>query len=457
MLTTIPSAAPQPSQTPGADAALPPPQHSPQGAPSTEDLQRTTSKSTAEGATGPDGEPKKKRSFLNIPRSSSHSKKEESTSAATGLSGATANDSESVGRGSKRSILGNRRAGSTASSKRSQQRPATTDKAGLSPAEPAPAPREGSTRSKAKKGGLLACLSCFAPKDSLAEDEPAENAKQANLKPNRTTQSAPLNKKADAGAVDSSTGESKEQTDETYGADREKPAHGDGTSDRKPSAEAPPKIVTRSSSTKQAQEQPLPPLPGQAGQLNTMSIPQIGVQGPTPGTTPVQPQPSTDGEQMIHDQTPEQHQRDNDLEMRDVPISSNDIQTDESAAVDAPQKQTTNAIDIPPPPPLQQREKEVESQRMSEEVFTPKQSLLPPIKPEFKGKKCLVLDLDETLVHSSFKVGRFCPSSGSALTEIDTSSSRLYHPCRNRRTVPQRIRHQATWCRCFHEEGGRAI
>ena len=30
--------------------------------------------------------------------------------------------------------------------------------------------------------------------------------------------------------------------------------------------------------------------------------------------------------------------------------------------------------------------------------------LLPPIRPEFKGKKCLVLDLDETLVHSSFKV-----------------------------------------------------
>ncbi|KAI0999575.1 hypothetical protein K3495_g8623 [Podosphaera aphanis] len=30
--------------------------------------------------------------------------------------------------------------------------------------------------------------------------------------------------------------------------------------------------------------------------------------------------------------------------------------------------------------------------------------LLPPIAPRFKGKKCLVLDLDETLVHSSFKV-----------------------------------------------------
>lgn len=30
-------------------------------------------------------------------------------------------------------------------------------------------------------------------------------------------------------------------------------------------------------------------------------------------------------------------------------------------------------------------------------------NLLPPMKPEHKGKKCLVLDLDETLVHSSFK------------------------------------------------------
>ncbi len=30
--------------------------------------------------------------------------------------------------------------------------------------------------------------------------------------------------------------------------------------------------------------------------------------------------------------------------------------------------------------------------------------LLPPLHPRFRGKKCLVLDLDETLVHSSFKV-----------------------------------------------------
>ena len=47
--------------------------------------------------------------------------------------------------------------------------------------------------------------------------------------------------------------------------------------------------------------------------------------------------------------------------------------------------------------------------------------LLPPIAPQHAGRKCLVLDLDETLVHSSFKVRRMsrsdpaqcrtCPSS----------------------------------------------
>ncbi len=33
--------------------------------------------------------------------------------------------------------------------------------------------------------------------------------------------------------------------------------------------------------------------------------------------------------------------------------------------------------------------------------------MLPPQADEHKGKKCLVLDLDETLLHSSFKVFHF--------------------------------------------------
>jgi RNA polymerase II subunit A small phosphatase-like protein len=41
---------------------------------------------------------------------------------------------------------------------------------------------------------------------------------------------------------------------------------------------------------------------------------------------------------------------------------------------------------------------------IADPVEEKQQWLLPPIEPRFKGKKCLVLDLDETLVHSSFKV-----------------------------------------------------
>jgi len=38
-------------------------------------------------------------------------------------------------------------------------------------------------------------------------------------------------------------------------------------------------------------------------------------------------------------------------------------------------------------------------------------ALLPAMRPEHKGRKCLVLDLDETLVHSSFKVRDMTSSS----------------------------------------------
>ncbi|KAK1755106.1 phosphatase PSR1 [Echria macrotheca] len=53
-----------------------------------------------------------------------------------------------------------------------------------------------------------------------------------------------------------------------------------------------------------------------------------------------------------------------------------------------PNPPTTTSVESPPVFPAEQ----------------PQKFLLPPQAPEFKGKKCLVLDLDETLVHSSFKI-----------------------------------------------------
>jgi len=63
---------------------------------------------------------------------------------------------------------------------------------------------------------------------------------------------------------------------------------------------------------------------------------------------------------------------------------------------DAP---TSQQLPPPPPGPAPNASAHVDTAFESEQKF-----LLPPIAPEFKGRKCLVLDLDETLVHSSFKI-----------------------------------------------------
>ena len=136
---------------------------------------------------------------------------------------------------------------------------------------------------------------------------------------------------------------------------------------------------------------------------------------------------------MILDRTPEQAELDTQIENTDhnpsLPLSTADV----PAASEGEQQQRerkesegSSRIGLPPPPPLAERQAQVnapavaggllaadataQQQQQSHEnsvVSTPEpvqKWLLPPIKPEMKGKKCLVLDLDETLVHSSFKV-----------------------------------------------------
>jgi RNA polymerase II subunit A small phosphatase-like protein len=349
-------------------------------------------------AAGTDADSKQKQPFLGVPQSGSHSNAtDEQTPTGTGLSGVTAADSESIGRGSKhskRSFLNKRRAGSTASSKRSQQRAVTSEKASQPPPALATAQREGSTRSK-----------------STGDTTPPENAKQAQqVKTSRTSQSTPV-KKQDTSAAESSNAESSIPLDEKAGAETysagatEKPNGSDGTVERsgaeKSGYENRPAIVTRSSSKRQQAEQTLPPQPGT---LQPVPI-DIQVTQPTPGTTPVLPRPSAEQSRIIEDQTEEQKQLDDDIEMKDVPLSTNDVHQEgedpnaEAAHSDHPK------VDLPPPPPLEQRQDVVQKQTSEmSEASEPQKYLLGPIAPRFKGKKCLVLDLDETLVHSSFKV-----------------------------------------------------
>jgi RNA polymerase II subunit A small phosphatase-like protein len=90
---------------------------------------------------------------------------------------------------------------------------------------------------------------------------------------------------------------------------------------------------------------------------------------------------------------------DEDVIMDDVEEPHNEV------IASAPEEPPTKQLPPPPPlapvsvvaPPLPHAESDLSATE-------PPKWLLPPVTPALKGRKCLVLDLDETLVHSSFKV-----------------------------------------------------
>jgi NLI interacting factor-like phosphatase len=58
---------------------------------------------------------------------------------------------------------------------------------------------------------------------------------------------------------------------------------------------------------------------------------------------------------------------------------------------------------LPEESPVQQRSVAIQVEGKVDPELETKPQLLPKIHPDDQGKKCLVLDLDETLVHSSFR------------------------------------------------------
>lgn len=133
--------------------------------------------------------------------------------------------------------------------------------------------------------------------------------------------------------------------------------------------------------------------------------------------TPILPQ----GEDTISDRTTTQKQIDEDIEMTDhgpsLPLASTELVSAEESPI-TQADHTAAQVNLPPSPPLAQRQAQMfspTSRSSLEEANSsvagsgsePQRWLLPPLRPEMKGKKCLVLDLDETLVHSSFKVCSF--------------------------------------------------
>ncbi|KAK0247772.1 hypothetical protein LTR91_009608 [Friedmanniomyces endolithicus] len=157
---------------------------------------------------------------------------------------------------------------------------------------------------------------------------------------------------------------------------------------------------------------------------------------------PIPVSPHSREDEPIADQTPKQRAQDDDIEMQDanahlphVPLTTKEAAAiaagtvvagaGAAAAVEGKRFGRNSAessrdnpvpTTLPPPPgppPTQSEQPQPEAQReydgtvQSQQEPAPAEEgrkwLLGPLRPEFRGRKCLVLDLDETLVHSSFK------------------------------------------------------
>jgi len=285
---------------------------------------------------------------------------------------------------------------------------------------------------KKPRGGLLACLNCFAPKDTGAHEDDTEEAAKRTTRINkapRTAQTAPV-QKAEPSAADTSTADSKDAVEEK---DTGGMGHASGAVLSAPSQDMRPDVTRDNVSA-----QPLDGLDGGAPQTTSfqdtqpidttpapvqhpprldtnIATPLITTQGPTPVGSPDE-RISPEAASQISDRTSEQEVKDAEIEDKPAavpmtPAEATEIQQQDEKRASMDIDPTTAAVvpgstaaatamdrgaaqpepDIAPPQP------EPEKVR-----------LLPPIRPEFVGKKCLVLDLDETLVHSSFKV---CPRS----------------------------------------------
>ena len=317
-------------------------------------------------------------------------------------------------RGSKSSLKQGSRSASVAS-KNSKQGGA----AGL--------PERGVETKPKRRKGFLSILNCCQPSENANEVELAEQevpAKRTKIKQNPGRQSTPGLK----------SGEGKKTAEDNIG--------GPEYSELRPAAK--PKMVTRPSKDKVSPDKPAqsssstsdevpdqpqathdPPLPP----LPTSSSTEEGKRDSKALATASEPPQMLKPEDsvavqgtVINDRTVQQEAQDSDVAMPDAPpITSKD--TPQDTAQELAQAQ----MNLPPPPP-RNGERSVSRETNSNE----KQLwLLPPLQPSLKGKKCLVLDLDETLVHSSFKVGM---SYGfwALLMIADVASSGFYDTCGDR-------------------------
>ncbi|KAG7105328.1 phosphatase PSR2 like protein [Verticillium longisporum] len=320
--------------------------------------------------------------LLYVPSRTS-SQRNQASPTSTGLSGVTVSDSRNSisdrSKGSRSSIMGGQRNGSI-SSRRSGVETEPTNTPGNSHLNSPTNPPQ-----KKKKGGLLSLLGCCGVPDSA---QALEGNEQGVHKLDRLP-ARPTTSKSRQATPQDQPSSSKSQLQE-----------------KQPQPELPMTAAEQKgkrSSNTTAVDEPVPVVPEssdhkQSAAGGVADAPAITVDSSAdtkPEPAPVEDTPTTtkdvDGDEVMADATiPEVAE---EKAQGQVPTPES-----QSSQVPPPPPGPAPTTSIPPLPVSNAEAAQLpisEPQRIS---------LLPPIAPEFKGKKCLVLDLDETLVHSSFKI-----------------------------------------------------
>ncbi|OAX82898.1 hypothetical protein ACJ72_02754 [Emergomyces africanus] len=351
--------------------------------------------------------PKKKRSFLRVPsRSSSDAKRRGQPAAPDRQHDGTESNAGSMKRG-----------GSMASSKGSRRTDALNT-AGANPKESMPdaddQPKEKLPKAPSK---LFSFLSCCGGASNDDREEPIPPKISVKPQSSQGRQPTPV-EKAEPCAADSSIADSREPTsfDEKVAlkanTDRKDLHTEDGVAPARALGEAGSDSSTKIHLDKHSN----PPAPSNSGS-GSSSGSGSGSKAYTGRNSELPPIPASEKSASSkstsasiekkpgpNDVVSKQPNGDHDVAMKDTQSADSYIEED----FDTPlhEDPTQRAMEIPPPPPLDRNAESINRYIPPVPAIQPEkqQWLLPPIEPHLQNRKCLVLDLDETLVHSSFKV-----------------------------------------------------
>ncbi|PHH72502.1 hypothetical protein CDD80_4493 [Ophiocordyceps camponoti-rufipedis] len=331
------------------------------------------------------GGSKSDQKLLKVPSRSSSQQRHQSSAASTGLSGATVTDHRnSIGgrsKDSKSSLTGRHRKGSASS--RRTGRDSDQGNAPRNSQKPC-----GEEKKRKKRGvGLLTLLGCCVVPDS---GQPVDDGDTVNVQKVEKLPQRPATARSKPQAIQEQPHPKTQNekvlhhNDITLSGHNGKNGGSNGGNDASGNGE---NQVSSQVSNPEHHDDDAKPAPYQVPPAVTIDPPKPDYRDN--GSEPqVSDRPDGDGD---------------DVRMKDAPqvddLGANPVsgQSEESSTKILPTPPTSpNPPTVTTPAPI------LEEPTSADEE--PQKWLLPPVAPHHKGRKCLVLDLDETLVHSSFKI-----------------------------------------------------